>query len=404
MTAPATIDSRSRVRIALEHREADRVPRDLGGTRYSGIHVGLYPAFRAALRLPPVEPVVTDLIQQLARIDDDVLERVGADVRGVEPRPPSTWRRVIEDKDDHRSFRDEWGVVWSMPRDGGLYYDTTRAPLAGVISEADVRSFSWPDPADPARFDGMGEASRRVVGKERRAVFVGSVCAGITEVYFRLRGYEDGYMDLESDPALARRIMERILEVKLGYWERALAAVGDAVDVVGEADDLGGQQSLLFSPATYRTVVKPLHAELFRFLRAHTSAKLFLHSCGAIRPLIPDLIEIGVEVLDPVHVSAAGMEAGGLKRDFGRDLVFWGGAVDSQHILDQATPTEVAADARRHIADLAPGGGFVYASIHNVQPNVPPANVVALWMAIEEAGHYGDGAVWAAATGQSAGR
>ena len=404
MIARPTLDSRSRLRLALEHREADRVPRDLGGTRYTGIHVGLYPAFRAALGLPPVEPVVTDVIQQLARIDDDVLERVGADVRDVEPRLPSTWRRVIEDDGDHRSFRDEWGVVWSMPRDRGLYYDTTRAPLAGVISEADVRSFRWPDPADPARYDGMGQAARQVVGEERRAVFVGSICAGITEVYFRLRGYEDGYVDLARDPVMARRIMERILEVKLGYWERALTAVGDAVDIVGEADDLGGQKNLLFSPTTYRTVVKPLHAELFSYLRANTNAKVFLHSCGAIRPLIPDLIEIGVEVLDPIQVSAEGMETGGLKRDFGRDLVFWGGAADSQHILDRATPVEVAADARRHIADLAPGGGFVYASIHNVQPNVPPANVVALWTAIEEAGWYGDGAASATTTGQSVGR
>jgi uroporphyrinogen decarboxylase len=389
MIAPATFDSRSRLRLALEHREADRVPRDLGGTRYSGIHVGLYPAFRAALGLPPVEPVVTDHVQQLARIDDDVLERVGADVRGVQPQPPSTWQRVIEDEGGYRSFRDEWGVGWSMPRDGGFYYDTIRAPLAGVISEADVRSFPWPNPADPARYDGMGDAARRFVDGEQRAVFVGSICAGITEVYFRLRGYEDGFADLKRDPGLARRIMERILEVKLGYWERALAAVGDAVDVAGEADDLGGQRSLLFSPTTYRTIVKPLHAELFGFLRAHTSAKVFLHSCGAIRPLIPDLIEIGVEVLNPIQVSAEGMEAAGLKRDFGRDLAFWGGAVDSQHVLDRATPAEVAAEARRHIADLAPGGGFVYASIHNVQPNVPPANVVALWTAIEEAGRYG---------------
>jgi uroporphyrinogen decarboxylase len=388
--ARATLDSRTRVRLALEHREADRVPRDLGGTRYSGMHVGLYPAFRAALGLPPVEPAVIDHVQQLARIDDDVLDRVGADVRGIQPRPPSTWRRVVREDGEYRTFTDEWGVGWSMPRDGGFYYDTTRSPLAGAISESAVRSFPWPDPADPARFDGMGDAARRIVAGERRAVFVGSICAGITEVYFRLRGYEEGYMDLRRDPAMARRIMERILEVKLGYWERALAAVGDAVDVVGEADDLGGQENLLFGPATYRTVVKPFHVELFRFLRARTSARLFLHSCGAIRPLIPDLIEMGVEVLDPVQVSAQGMEASGLKRDFGRDLAFWGGAVDSQHVLDRASPIEVAAEARRHIAELAPGGGYVYASIHNVQPNVPPANVMAMWEAIEEAGGYGD--------------
>jgi len=229
----------------------------------------------------------------------------------------------------------------------------------------------------------MGEAARRVVEVERRAVFVGSICAGITETYFRLRGYEDGYADLKRDPAMARQIMGRILEIKLAYWERALAAVGESVDVVGEADDLGAQQSLLFSPATYRSVVKPLHAELFAFLHARTRAKVFLHSCGAIRPLIPDLIEIGVDVLNPIQVSAQGMVADGLARDFGRDLVFWGGAVDSQGTLGRATPDEVGAEARRHIASFAADAGFVFATIHNVQPNVPPENVAALWRAIE---------------------
>jgi len=388
-TMPGQIDARTRVRLALDHREPDRIPRDLAGTRFTGIHVGVYPGFRAALDLPPVEPVIADVSQQLARVDGDVLDTVGADIRGVEPRSPSSWHRVIKEDGRYRSFRDEWGVIRSMPLDGGLYYDSTRAPLAGVISEADVRAFPWPDPADAARYAGMGEAARRVVEDERRAVFVGSICAGITETYFRLRGYEDGYADLKADPAMARAIMERILEVKLGYWQRALAALGDAVDVVGEADDLGGQQSLLFSPAIYRSVVKPLHVELFGFLQSRTTAKVFLHSCGAIRPLIPDLIEIGVEVLNPVQVSAAGMEAAGLKRDFGGDLVFWGGAVDSQHVLGTAGPGEVAAAARRHIADLAPDGGFVYATIHNVQPNVPPDNVVAVWAAVEEAGRYG---------------
>jgi uroporphyrinogen decarboxylase len=378
-----TLDARTRVQLALDHREADRVPRDLGGTRFTGVHVGVYPAFRTALGLPPVEPTVSDVSQQLAWIDDDVLEAVGADVRGVEPRAPSTWERVFETDGRYRSFRDEWGVVRSMPLDGGLYYDATRAPLAGAISAADLRAFAWPDPADPARYAGMGEAARRVVETERRAVFVGSICAGITETYFRLRGYEDGYADLKRDQATARRIMERILEVKLGYWERALAVLGDAVDVVGEADDLGAQQSLLFSPATYRSVVKPLHAELFAFLHAHTRAKVFLHSCGAIRPVIPDLIEIGVDALNPVQVSAEGMAAEGLVRDFGRDLVFWGGAVDSQGTLGRATPDEVEAEARRHVAMFAPGGGYVFASIHNVQPNVPPANIAALWHAIE---------------------
>ncbi len=224
----------------------------------------------------------------------------------------------------------------------------------------------------------MDEEARRYAFEERRAVHVGSICGGMTEGLFKLRGFEDGYMDLVADPALARRLMERILEVKLTYWSQVLPQLAGLVDVVSEADDLGGQDRTLFSPATYRALVKPLHRELFAFLHAHTDAKVFFHTCGAVRELIPDLIEIGVDVLNPVQVSAAGMETAALKREFGRDLVFWGGGVDTQRVLGSGTPDEVRAEVRRRVGDLAPGGGFVFAAVHNVQPNVPPENVLAM--------------------------
>ena len=316
------------------------------------------------------------------------MDALGVDVKGVWPRSPSGWRRVIEDDGRWLNFRDEWGVVRSMPKDGGCYYDATWAPLAGAIGEADLRAFAWPDPTDDARYEGMAAEARTIARVERRATYVGSICSGITEVYFRLRGYEDGYADLKAAPGFARSIMERVLEIKLAYWERTLAELGDDVDVVGEGDDLGGQRSTLFSPETYRTLVKPLHAQLFEFIRSRTRARVFLHSCGAIRPLIPDLIEIGVDVLNPVQVSASGMESDALKRDFGRDLVFWGGGVDSQRVLGSGTPDEVRADVRRRIADLKPGGGFVFAAVHDIQPNVPPENIMAMWETLEEHGRY----------------
>jgi uroporphyrinogen decarboxylase len=386
-TAPT---SRERVIAALDRREPDRVPRDLGGTRFSSIHVQAYRALRPALGLPEREPVVADLSQQLALVEDDVMDALGADVRGIGPRAPSAWRAepVVEGRLE--SFRDEWGVVRSRPLDGGLYFDATGAPLAGDIGESELSAFAWPDPTDPARYAGMAAAARRYAREERRAVYVGSVCAGITETYLRLRGYEDGYMDLVARPALAQRVMERILEIKLGYWERALAELGDDVDVVGEADDLGGQQAPLFSPETYRALVKPLHARLFGFLRSRSRARVFLHSCGAIRPLIPDLIDIGVQVLNPVQVSAPGMDSAELKREFGRDLAFWGGAADSQGVLGRGSVEEVRAEVRRRVDDLMPGGGFVFASVHNIQANVPPEHVLAMWQVVEERGGYGE--------------
>jgi uroporphyrinogen decarboxylase len=381
--------SRERVRATLDHREPDRIPFDLGGSRMTGIHVRAYAGLRATLGLPEVEVRVGDLTQQLAEIDSDVMDLLGCDVRVIGPRGASGYRREIIEEDGYAWFRDEWGAGRRMPVDGGLYFDTFGSPLGGEVDATAIDAFAWPDATDPARYVGMGDAARRIVEDERRAVLVGSICGGLSEGLFKMRGFEDGYMDLAAEPERARQVMEKILEIKLAYWERALAELGDNVDVIGEADDLGGQDRTLFSPATYRALVKPLQAELFAFIRARTKAKVFLHSCGAIRDLIPDLIEIGVDILNPVQVSAAGMDSASLKREFGRDIVFWGGGVDTQRVLGGGSPDEVRAEVRRRITDLRDGGGFVFAAVHNVQPNVPPANLVAMWETWREEAAYG---------------
>jgi uroporphyrinogen decarboxylase len=376
--------SRERVRAALEHRASDRIPFDLGGSRVTGIHIDAYRRLRAILGLPAGEARVGDLTQQLADVEPDVLDALGCDVRAVVPRSGSGYHREFREDGEYRTFVDEWDVGRRMLRAGGLYYDSYAPPLAGEIDVAAVEAFPWPDATDPARVAGMAEEARRYALDERRAVHVGSICGGLSEGLFKLRGFEDGYMDLAADPALARRIMERILEVKLAYWAAVLPHLDGLVDVVGEADDLGGQDRTLFAPATYRELVKPLHRELFAFLHAHTDASVFFHSCGAVRELIPDLIEIGVDILNPVQVSAAGMDTASLKREFGRDLVFWGGGVDTQHVLGSGTPAQVRSEVHRRVEDLAAGGGFVFAAVHNVQPNVPPENLLTMRSAIDE--------------------
>jgi Uroporphyrinogen-III decarboxylase len=386
---PATMTSGERVRAAVAHREPDRIPFDLGGSRMTGIHIRAYAGLRVALGLPPVEIRVGDITQQLAEVDSDVMDLLGCDVRLVGPRSAAGYRREVVEKDGYLTFRDEWGVERRMPVDGGMYYDSFGAPLSGEVDASAIDAFPWPDATDPGRYVGMTEAARQIAGGEGRAVFVGSICGGLTEGLFKMRGFEDGYMDLAAEPARARLVMEKILEIKLAYWDRVFREMGDLVDIVGEADDLGGQDRPLFSPVTYRALVKPLQRELFSFIRARTSAPIFLHSCGAIRDLIPDLIEIGVDILNPVQVSATGMDTAELKREFGRDLVFWGGGVDTQRVLGTGTPDEVRAEVRRRIADLRGDGGFVFASVHNVQPNVPPENLVAMWETWREEAAYG---------------
>ena len=378
---------RERILAAFDHREADRLPRDLAGTRYSSIHAEAYARLRPALGLPAAAITIVDTTQGLAHVHEDVLARFGADAALVATGSPTGYRREVVIEDGWERFVDEWGVVRARPV-GGLYFESSTAPLVGGIGSADVSAFAWPDPRDPGRVAGMAERARHIRDVEGRAVVVGSFCAGVTEMHFRLRGYEDGYMDLAADPALARQVMEKVTELKLAYWESVLDEIGDVIDVAAEADDLGAQQAPLFSPATYRDLVKPLHAEIISLIKRRSRARFLLHSCGAIHDLIPDLIEIGVDALNPVQVSASGMDTAALKAEFGRDLTFWGGAVDPQVTLARGTPADVAEEVRRRIGDLAPGGGFVFASVHNLQAHVPVENILAMWQVLEEVGGH----------------
>jgi uroporphyrinogen decarboxylase len=195
-------------------------------------------------------------------------------------------------------------------------------------------------------------------------------------------------MDMALNPDLARRLMRVVTDLKLAYWERVLDEIGPDIDIAAEADDLGAQHAPLFSPGAYRDIVKPLHREIIDLIKSRSKAKFFLHSCGAIRELIPDLIDIGVDALNPVQVSAEGMESAELKAEFGDDITFWGGTVDPQRTLARGTPRQVHDETVRRINELKPGGGFVIASVHNMQAQVPVENILAFWDAVEEAGTY----------------
>jgi len=371
----------------MDHKEADRVPRDLAGTRYTSIHAEAYERLRPAMGLPEAEIRIVDTTQGLAHVHDDLLDRFGADIALVSAGSPLTYKREVTNDGEYERFLDEFSVMRARPV-GGLYYESTTSPLSGDITAADVDAYPWPDPQDAGRFVGMKERAQHIRDVEKRAVFVGSLCAGVTEMHFRMRGYEHGYMDMALDPTLARKLMEKITQLKLAYWEKVIDEIGDDIDIAAEADDLGAQHAPLFSPQAYRDIVKPFHKQIIDYIKSRSNARFFLHSCGAIRELIPDLIEIGVDCLNPVQVSAAGMDTAELKAEFGADITFWGGTVDSQKTIARGTPEEVKAEARRRILDLKPGGGFVFASIHNLQAQVPVENILAMWEALEEVGDY----------------
>ncbi len=378
------MNSRERLLTTLNHREPDRIPFDMGSTQVTGIHVVAYRRLRAYLGLPKTEPKLCDVIQQLAFPDDDVVETLGVDVCGLFPLNSHNWNIVDQDAGGYWQYTDEWGVTHNRPKQDGLYYSVVHSPLAGAIGVNDVNEYAWPETGDPRRIAGLREQAL-AYRAQGRAVMIKGVLAGIFEMAQRVRGMENLLVDMASDEPLACALLDKMLELKLAFWEMALPALSDVVDVVSEADDYGTQASQLISPRMFRQLIKPRLNVLFaRIKELAPNAGLFFHSCGNVRPLLPDFIEIGVDILNPVHVRATGMAPAALKRDFGREIVFWGGGVDTQGVLPNGTPQEVKDDVRRNVDALAPGGGFVFNTVHNIQADVPPENIVAMWEALRE--------------------
>ena len=392
------MNSRERVVTTLDHHEGDRVPYDLGSTQVTGIAIRAYERLRAHLHLPPRPAEVCDILQQLALPDEDVLERLAVDTRGLYPLcannipvPPGgkAWRRSHTKVEGGWTYVDEWGLTQFLPAEDGLYYSVIDQPLGGAdVTVEQIERLDLPAGDEAWRFDGLRETAQAYLDAGKAVVLKG-VCAGLVEMGARLRGMDNFLVDLLANPAAAEALMERFLDIKLRYWARAAETVGDLVDVVMEADDYGTQQSQLISPQMFRKLIKPRLAQLIARMGALLpSAKILFHSCGSVRPIIPDFIEIGVDVLNPVHITAAGMDPAGLKRDFGADLCFWGGGVDTQGVLPHGSPEQVREHVRRNVEALAPGGGWVFNTVHNIQADVPPDNVLAMWEALQDFGTY----------------
>lgn len=384
------MNSRERGKLALEHKESDRIPFDLGGTVLTSINVHSYRRLREFLGLPAVDIQVMDIFQQIATVDEDVRQRLNADCRNVAPRSSATFNIEINETDmpGYKFFHDEWGIGWRMPQEGGWFYDMFDHPLAEAKTKEDIKNFNWPDPTDPARFVGLAERAKYVAEEQKELVILGGLSAGFIELTAWTRGFANFYPDFVNNLDLLEYLMDTIVDLKLAYWDIALPMVGEYADVVQEADDVAGQFGLLMSPDVYRSIIKPRHKKICDFIKARTDAKIFFHSCGAIREIIPDLIEIGIDAINPVQVSAEGMESKGLKRDFGNDMTFWGGLVDTQGVFTDGTPDQVRDEVRRRIDDLGPSGGFVAAAVHNIQANVPPENIMAMWETLQEYGTF----------------
>ena len=351
------MNSRERLLTTFNHQEPDRVPYDLASTQVTGIQIKAYKGLRQALGLPPVEVQIYDHIQQLALPDEDVMQKLGVDTRGLFPLNSHNWNVNPIDGGDRWMYHDEWGITHHMLKPDEQYYSIAEVPLPDLtVTADDLTNHNWPDMADP----------QRIAGVEHR----------------RRQAHQ-----LDGDGQQFRIFKVSGTGQPGDFWEMALPQLGDVVDVISYADDYGTNESQLISPQMFRDQIKPRLRILFTRIRELApQVKLFFHSDGNLRPILPDFNELGVDILNPVQFTAKGMELSTLKRDFGQDFVFWGGGVNTSGVLPFGTPQEVKDDVRRNIGALAPGGGFVFNTVHNILNDVPPENIIAMWEALQEYG------------------
>lgn len=379
------MNSRERILTTLDHQEPDKVPFDLAGSTWTGIAFGAYQNLLKHLGEKPEDPVWSDVIQQIVIPSDEILDKLGVDTRGIFPLTSHNWDvfSKLADSGDRWVYNDEWGFTHHFPKENGYWFSLVKHPMENIVPDvSEIETYNWPYASDNERIKSLKENALRF-REQGKLVVIKGLCAGIFEMHQRFRGMSNAMIDSFLYPEFSDRLIGKLADLKIKFWEMALAELGDVVDVIAEADDYGTQESQLISPDHFRQYYKPHISRIINAIRTSAPrAKIMFHSCGNIRPIIPDFIEMGIDIINPVHINAEGMEPYQLKKDFGNDLVFWGGGVDTQKVLPAGSPSEVADDVKRNVDALAPGGGFVFAAVHNIQAEVPAPNITAMLKAI----------------------
>ena len=383
-----TMTPQERVNTALNHKEPDRVPIDLGGFQ-TGIHKNAYKGLIDYLGIKE-EIVMLDPVQQIVKPSETILKKFHVDIRYITSHGPDSFKGGIEINERNgriwHDLKDEFGVVWSMPDDQQLFMDISHHPLADAGIE-DIARYPFPDGKDKSRFTGVREAAVKLRKETDYAISTG--IGGVTYEYcWYLRGLEQWFTDMLTDPKFCEDLLDQTFKYWYNYYTGFMEALGDIVDIVMIGDDLAGQDGPLFSPDFYRSVVKPRHKKLVQHIRSLTKAKIWYHTCGSCIDLIPDLIDNGVDIINPVQTSARNMDPVKLKKQFGDKIVFWGSGIDSQHVLPFATPEKVKNDVRKYLEIFKPGGGYVFNNIHNIQSGVPAENIIALFEEAYKSGFY----------------
>jgi uroporphyrinogen decarboxylase len=407
---------RERVLAAIAHREPDRVPVDLGSTGSTGISGIAYARVRDLLGVRQGHVDVYDVVQQVAQPEPWALDRFGVDVidlgrafntgdedwrdvvlpSGAPARYPS-WFHPVAGEDGSWEVVDPDGARIARMPPGGTFFDQVCFPFLdgwpgdwsklgeamGKVLWQALPLSPWDKAGRPDFWPRLREGALRLRAATDRAIMV-SVGCNLFEWGTWLRRMDNFLVDVLLEPERVESLLDALMERHLAGLANVCEYLGDVADVVRFCDDLGTNQGPFMDPEVYRRLFKPHHRRLCEYAHAHSRMHTFIHCCGSIDQVLPDLIEAGFEVVNPVQTSARGMEPDRLKREFGKDVAFWGGGVDTRSVLPSGTPADVRRQVLERLAVFSPGGGYVFNSIHNILPDVPPENVVALFEAVAE--------------------
>jgi len=408
--------SRERILAAINHKTPDKVPIDMGSTPSSGISATAYERLRRHVGRKDGATLVYDVVQQLAQPEEWALDRFGIDVVDLgrtfntkesdwyditlasgDPARYPTWFRPEQEADGSWLARHADGTVIARQPNGAAFYDETCFPwmddwpsdysglddaMGKVLWSALVHS-PWDNAGKPGFWERLRANALELRRTSDRAIMVVVGC-NLFEWGTFIRRIDNFLMDLLLEQGKVEGLLDALMERHMATLEKVCTAVGDIVDVVRFGDDLGTDQGPFMQPDLYREIFKPRHKMLCDYVHTHSSMHTFLHSCGSIDLVIPDLVEAGFEILNPVQTNARGMEPARLKRDFGKDVTFWGGGIDTRTVLNNGSPAEVRKQVLERLEIFAPGGGFVFNTVHNILPDVPPENIVAMFDAIRD--------------------
>ena len=369
------MNSKDRVKKAISRQKTDRIPLDLGGP-YTTIEVGAYKKLLYFMGIND-EPVV--FLRAHVIPCEKMLDEFNIDTRYVYYRNPIKWNDF---KAENNIYYDEWGLKWLI-KEELFCHELIGSPLSecrGVKEELDEHK--WPSITDTKDMERWKKRIKYLTGETDYFIIGDSIGWGIFEQSWGLRGIENFYIDLAVNKDFAGALMNSVLEVYKQRMEAFLKVIGRYIGAICISDDISGQDGPLMSPDMYREFIKPRHRELIDFIKNRTDAKIFFHCCGDVTPFIEDFIEIGVDILNPIQVSARNMnDTFKLKKDYGKRIIFWGGGCDSQNVLPYGSSKDVRKEVEKRIKDLNGNGGYVFAPVHNIQNEVPPQNIYSLYHA-----------------------